>query len=57
MDLQPSPEEIEVEAERQKAPNEEAAMETTGALKDQCENRCLDVPRAVAEVFCHPQAI
>jgi hypothetical protein len=51
MDLRPSPQEMKVRAERQKSPNEEAATETTGALKDQYGNCYLDVPRAVAEVL------
>jgi hypothetical protein len=34
MDLEASPEEVEVIAELQKVPDEEAAVETTGALKE-----------------------
>jgi hypothetical protein len=52
MDLWPSPEGMKVRVERQKAPNEEAATEKTGALKDQYGNCYPDVPRAIYHP-CH----
>jgi hypothetical protein len=43
LDLEASPEEVEVVVEHQKAPDEEAAMETIGALEDRYGDRCLTV--------------